>query len=183
MQKQCETGIDIVNNGEMSKFFYATYIKERLNGFEGDSIAREIGDTQDFPEYTARINSESRAMRRTPACNGPIAHQGRDDLEADLANLAAATADDLGRTVETADGIFHLPRLQNSPSRLKPFYADSAKCSLRTIGAGDEWLRPACSNFARFSPPSPRTAVVRNQARSRREARLKCPRPPNSSRL
>ncbi|MDP6709349.1 MAG: hypothetical protein QF893_23670, partial [Alphaproteobacteria bacterium] len=36
---------------------------------------------------------ESRAMRRTPACNGPIAYQGRDELEADLANLAAATSD------------------------------------------------------------------------------------------
>ena len=94
VQKQCETGIDVVNDGEMSKFFYATYIKERLSGFKGASIARVIGDTQDFPEYTARINPESRSMRRTPACNGPIAYLGRDDLEADLANLAAATAGD-----------------------------------------------------------------------------------------
>jgi 5-methyltetrahydropteroyltriglutamate--homocysteine methyltransferase len=37
VEKQTEAGIDIVNDGEMSKPSYATYIKDRLNGFGGES--------------------------------------------------------------------------------------------------------------------------------------------------
>ena len=35
--KQVEAGIDIVNDGEMSKPSYATYIKDRLAGFGGET--------------------------------------------------------------------------------------------------------------------------------------------------
>src|SRR5437870_7776090 len=35
--RQSAAGIDIVNDGEMSKPSYATYIKDRLNGFGGES--------------------------------------------------------------------------------------------------------------------------------------------------
>lgn len=90
--RQVDTGLDVVNDGEMSKFFYATYIKERLTGFNGENRPRPVMDTRDFPEYTARINPESRKVRRTPACDGPVAYRGEADLMADIANLQAATA-------------------------------------------------------------------------------------------
>ena len=35
VRKQVEAGIDLVNDGEMSKPSYATYIKDRLAGFGG----------------------------------------------------------------------------------------------------------------------------------------------------
>ena len=35
--RQAESGIDVVSDGEMSKISYATYIKERISGFEGDA--------------------------------------------------------------------------------------------------------------------------------------------------
>ncbi len=90
--RQVEAGIDAINDGEMSKFFYATYIKERLTGFGGESLPRPLMDTRDYPDYSARINPESRKIRQTPACTGPIAYQGEADLAADLDNLKAATA-------------------------------------------------------------------------------------------
>lgn len=93
VRKQCETGLDVINDGEMSKFFYATYIRNRLTGFDGESEPRPLLDTRDFPEYTARINPASRRLRQTPTCSGPIAYRGHDELEADIANLTAATAD------------------------------------------------------------------------------------------
>ena len=37
VRKQVEIGIDIVSDGETSKIGYATYIKDRLTGFEGDN--------------------------------------------------------------------------------------------------------------------------------------------------
>jgi 5-methyltetrahydropteroyltriglutamate--homocysteine methyltransferase len=38
--RQVEAGVDIVNDGEMSKPSYATYIKDRLSGFGGESHPR-----------------------------------------------------------------------------------------------------------------------------------------------
>ena len=37
VEKQAEAGIDVVSDGEMSKISYATYISERISGFEGDT--------------------------------------------------------------------------------------------------------------------------------------------------
>ena len=37
VKKQAASGIDIVNDGEMSKPSYATYVKDRLSGFAGTS--------------------------------------------------------------------------------------------------------------------------------------------------
>jgi len=35
VQKQASAGVDLINDGELSKPSYATYIKDRLNGFGG----------------------------------------------------------------------------------------------------------------------------------------------------
>ena len=38
--RQKAAGIDLPSDGEMSKISYATYIKDRLTGFDGDSARR-----------------------------------------------------------------------------------------------------------------------------------------------
>src|SRR4026207_2386194 len=35
VRRQADAGIDLINDGELSKPSYATYIKDRLNGFGG----------------------------------------------------------------------------------------------------------------------------------------------------
>ena len=35
--RQVASGVDVVSDGEMSKISYATYIKDRITGFDGDS--------------------------------------------------------------------------------------------------------------------------------------------------
>jgi 5-methyltetrahydropteroyltriglutamate--homocysteine methyltransferase len=95
VRKQVEAGVDVINDGEMSKPGYSTYVKDRLSGFEGEStrLAGMFADIQDFPEYAARLSSQSRlAALKMPACNGPIQYRDAGDLELDLANLKAATA-------------------------------------------------------------------------------------------
>src|SRR5689334_15359408 len=49
VRKQVETGIDVVSDGEMSKISYATYIAERLSGFDGDTPREPGQDLLDFP--------------------------------------------------------------------------------------------------------------------------------------
>jgi 5-methyltetrahydropteroyltriglutamate--homocysteine methyltransferase len=89
--KQRDAGIDIINDGEMSKPSYATYIKDRLHGFGGESEPLRYADLVGFPEITKRLLADpGRARRKTPACNGPISVADMGSVDADVANLKAA---------------------------------------------------------------------------------------------
>ena len=49
-RRQVEAGIDLVSDGEMAKISYATYIKDRITGFAGDSPAARSRRPRGFPE-------------------------------------------------------------------------------------------------------------------------------------
>jgi 5-methyltetrahydropteroyltriglutamate--homocysteine methyltransferase len=92
--KQVEAGIDIVNDGELSKPSYATYIKDRLAGFGGESHPLTYQDLVDFPDLARRVFGDpGRSRRKTPGCNGPIAVHDASAAETDAANLKAALGD------------------------------------------------------------------------------------------
>src|SRR5262249_45233260 len=76
VRKQLETGIDVVNDGEMGKIGYSTYVKDRLTGFGDETHKRaalSAADMAEFPEFTQRTfaTRKNPPMRR-PSCNGPI---------------------------------------------------------------------------------------------------------------
>lgn len=88
---QAQAGVDIVNDGELSKPSYATYIKDRLNGFGGTSQPLQYRDLVDFPEMAKRVFGDpGRARRKTPACNGAISVRDADAPQVDADNLNAA---------------------------------------------------------------------------------------------
>ena len=94
VQKQLAAGIDLVNDGEMSKPSYATYIKDRLNGFGGTGNSFVYQDLAAFPQLAARVfNDPGRSRRKTPACNAPISVRDADAAIVDVENLAEALAD------------------------------------------------------------------------------------------
>jgi 5-methyltetrahydropteroyltriglutamate--homocysteine methyltransferase len=89
--KQAEAGIDVVNDGEMSKPSYATYVKDRLNGFGGTGNTFVYQDLADFPNLAKRVFGDpGRSRRRTPACNAAISVREPRAAEEDAANLKAA---------------------------------------------------------------------------------------------
>src|SRR2546427_3263926 len=91
VRKQVEAGVSIVNDGEMSKPSYATYVKDRLNGFGGASHPLQYRDLVDFPELPQRVfGAPGRPRRRTPACDGPISVRDPRAAETDVENLRAA---------------------------------------------------------------------------------------------
>jgi len=78
--RQLEAGIDIINDGEMSKPSYATYVKDRLNGFGGTGNSFAFADIDAYPNTKARVFADpGRKHRKTPACNGPVSMR---DVEA-----------------------------------------------------------------------------------------------------
>lgn len=56
--KQVAAGVGIVSDGETSKISYATYVKDRYTGFDGDSPRNAPEDLKQFPGYLKRLSEE-----------------------------------------------------------------------------------------------------------------------------
>ncbi|RMD95238.1 MAG: epoxyalkane--coenzyme M transferase, partial [Alphaproteobacteria bacterium] len=93
VRRQVEAGIDIVSDGETSKISYATYVKDRYTGFEGDSPRNAPADLKLFPGYLKRLAEEGGTPQYArPMCTGEVRPKGQDELMKDISNLKAAMA-------------------------------------------------------------------------------------------
>lgn len=91
--RQRQAGVDVPSDGETSKISYATYIKDRLTGFDGDSPRRPPQDLDDFPSFRDRLaRAGGTPSYRRPKCVGPIALKTLAPLEKDIAAMKAAMA-------------------------------------------------------------------------------------------
>src|SRR5262245_21274140 len=91
VKKQADAGVDLINDGEMSKPSYATYIKDRLKGFGGTANTFVYQDLSEFPRLEKRVFGDpGRSRRKTPACNGPLAVRDRKPPEIDTEHLKTA---------------------------------------------------------------------------------------------
>jgi len=89
--RQVKSGIDVVSDGEMSKISYATYIKDRITGFAGDSPRSAPKDLEDFPGYLQKIaKSGGTPTYSRPCCVSDIQVKSAAPLEMDLAHFQAA---------------------------------------------------------------------------------------------
>ncbi len=89
--RQVDVGVDIVSDGEMSKISYATYIKERISGFEGDTPRSPPKDLLDYPSFLEKqAQSGGTPSYKRPKCTGEIRPTNPEPLEADLKNFRDA---------------------------------------------------------------------------------------------
>jgi len=89
--RQVDCGVDIVSDGEMSKISYATYIKERISGFEGDTPRSPPKDLLDFPSFLDKLaQSGGTPEYKRPKWTGEIRPVNPEPLEADLNNFRDA---------------------------------------------------------------------------------------------
>ncbi len=93
VRRQVEAGIDIVSDGETSKISYATYVKDRYTGFDGDSPRNTPADLKLFPSFLKRLAAEGGNPKYArPMCVGEVRSKGQGELQKDIANLKAAMA-------------------------------------------------------------------------------------------
>jgi 5-methyltetrahydropteroyltriglutamate--homocysteine methyltransferase len=89
--RQKDAGVDIVSDGEMSKPGYATYVKDRLTGFDGESNTFVYQDLEGFPGLKRKlVGDATRSQQLSPACTGPITLRDFDAAMADIGNIKAA---------------------------------------------------------------------------------------------
>lgn len=88
LRGQGETGIAVGSDGEQGKIGYATYVKERMSGFDGEAGSLTLADLEDYPEITEQALAG--LVTTTPSCTGPVRYTGAAELAADLEDLRAA---------------------------------------------------------------------------------------------
>lgn len=90
--RQVEVGLDIVSDGEMSKPSYATYVTERLTGFEGSFKGHAAQDLRDYLEFAKHLIEIDAVVPHAggACCRGPVAVRDLSTLQADLDNLQSA---------------------------------------------------------------------------------------------
>ncbi len=91
LARQVRTGIDVVSDGETAKIGYATYIKDRLAGFGGESTAKPHLDLRDHPDLRRRMTAFTgpQTFKRL-CCIGPVELKDPAAVERDIARLRAA---------------------------------------------------------------------------------------------
>src|SRR5688572_20405849 len=98
VRKQAESGIDIISDGELGKVSWATYILDRVSGFE---IRRDrmqplvwLGrDRERFPEFFAKEMPNALTGAPTEVCVGPIEYRGQAAMRRDIENFQDALKD------------------------------------------------------------------------------------------
>ena len=91
VKKQVDSGVDIVSDGETSKISYATYVKDRYNGFSGDSPRNPPADLKMFPSFLKRLADDGGTPTYArPMCTESVSSKGQVDLNKDIFNLKTA---------------------------------------------------------------------------------------------
>lgn len=154
---QSEVGVDVVNDGEMSKPSYSTYVTDRLSGFTPEVTERRPPPgAQDFPEFFKRISDRVSRALSTGVCSGPVTYVGHQAVTTDVANLRTAMS---GATVQEAFmtsaspgviALFLTNRYYSSHEEYIWALADAMKHEYETIVEGGLVLQLDCPDLANW---------------------------------
>lgn len=155
VRKQVAAGVDIVSDGETSKISYATYVKDRYTGFDGDSPRNAPADLLMFPGFLQRIaESGGTPTYARPMCVSEVKSKGQGELQKDIANLKAAMAEhgaERGFMNAASPGVISL-FLQNDFYPTREAYlaalADAMKDEYETIVAAGLDVQLDCPDLA-----------------------------------
>ena len=155
VRRQVEAGVDIVSDGETSKISYATYVKDRYTGFDGDSPRNAPADLKQFPTFLQRLADDGGTPTYArPMCVGQVKSKGQGELETDIANLKSAMAEhgvERGFMNAASPGVISL-FLQNDFYPTREAYlealANAMKAEYETIVASGLDLQLDCPDLA-----------------------------------
>ncbi len=155
VRRQVDAGIDIVSDGETSKISYATYVKDRYTGFDGDSPRNAPADLKLYPTFLERLKNDGGTPKYArPMCVGEVKSKGQGELETDIANLKAGMAAHgatEGFMNAASPGVISL-FLQNDFYPTRDAYlaalADAMRAEYRTIVDSGLMLQLDCPDLA-----------------------------------
>jgi 5-methyltetrahydropteroyltriglutamate--homocysteine methyltransferase len=155
VKRQVDARVGIVSDGETSKISYATYVKDRYTGFDGDSPRNAPADLKLFPGFLKRLANEGGTPQYArPMCVGEVRSKGQGELQKDISNLKSAMAEHgaaRGFMNAASPGVISL-FLQNAYYKTREAYlaalADAMKEEYEAIVAAGLDLQLDCPDLA-----------------------------------
>jgi 5-methyltetrahydropteroyltriglutamate--homocysteine methyltransferase len=104
VQRQIETGLDVIDDGEQSRESFVLYMRHRLTGLGGVGARPMHADLDAYPQYQAsfqqRVTSADKVSNRTnlPKAVGAIAYADSALIEAECADFRSALSEASGYT-------------------------------------------------------------------------------------
>ncbi|HEV3109657.1 MAG TPA: cobalamin-independent methionine synthase II family protein [Candidatus Binataceae bacterium] len=155
VRRQIDIGMDLVNDGEMSKPSYATYVKDRLSGFKGASgRIPPAADLAEFSSFTRRATGKiGIAELGMPTCDGPVRYENTQAVAQDIDNLTAALggAKERGFLTAASPGVisFFLGDAHyNDHEKYVGALADAMKTEYQAISQAGFALQVDCPDLA-----------------------------------
>jgi 5-methyltetrahydropteroyltriglutamate--homocysteine methyltransferase len=164
VRRQLDTHVDVLNDGEVSKPSYATYVKDRLTGFGGEGSIQEVASSvmslDDFPDFAEHLTATmaSAAEIRFTSCDGPVAFTGHEAVQADIENLKAAVAGEspAGTFMSSASpgviSVFSPNRYYGSEEEYLGAIADAMREEYEAIHEAGFVLQLDCPDLAMTAP-------------------------------
>ncbi|MHB0790082.1 cobalamin-independent methionine synthase II family protein [Bradyrhizobium sp. 5.13L] len=150
VRKQAGIGLTVVDDGEMSKYAYSTYARERMTGLTGIDQPLALSELAEFSNFAKRVNLDI----KTPACVGPLHYQGETAVATDIANLKAGleavSVDEAFMNASSPGIMAHYMPNQYYPSQEAYLYAlaDAMKQEYDAIAASGILLQIDCPDLA-----------------------------------
>jgi len=103
--RQIDAGLDIINNGEMGRESFFSYVQHRMTGFGGTSTRPIMADITRYPGALERRRqamgtTERVDLLRAPKAIGPILYTDPSQIEAECRELRRLLDEHTGRFAE-----------------------------------------------------------------------------------
>ena len=175
VDKQIDAGVDVVNDGEVSKPSYATYVKDRLTGFGGEGSIEEITSSvmalEEFPDFAELMAAQMATATkiRFTTCDGPVSYVGQSAVQEDIDNLKAAIEGTApaGIFMSAASpgviSVFSPNRYYSSQEEYLEAIADAMREEYEAINRAGFVLQLDCPDFAMTAPGAGSVENFRDQ--------------------
>lgn len=131
--KQIDAGLDIINDGEISRRDYVSAARERLSGFGSTARSATAADLEENTEYAERfkgrkglLSLEKTTVIENPACDGEIVYlpEGLKGLDAEIDRIVGVIRGHEAAKAKPMDSFFFS---SPSPGTLTTFFPNSGK--------------------------------------------------------
>ncbi|TKX55181.1 methionine synthase [Halorubrum sp. SP3] len=93
VDRQVETGLDSINNGEQSRVSFNWYVADRLSGIGGERETELWADLQEFPSYAEEtFKTDVIDLSMHPVVTEAVEYTGREEAQAEIDGLTDALA-------------------------------------------------------------------------------------------
>lgn len=105
IERQIEAGVDVLNNGEVGRESFFTYLKHRMRGFSGSSQRPTMADMIKYPGYIEQLvrtlsTAENVSLMTAPRATSAVEYVSREPIETECAQLTTLLAPHAGRFEE-----------------------------------------------------------------------------------